>query len=174
MLLPFSIANLTHYYLPALHPQCVLWVSAVLLGDTIRRSSCRTWSHLQVRTGCTGSSWHATHGQAQGCARWDQPASPWWQWNGMSKSQSILQSVCKAHIFSFNQFRGGNWEWRKEIFIPLGHYGSEAWFAPFPWACIQANTHPVCCNRRSIETQCPRKNSKCDLSSFGYVWLLSF
>jgi len=38
----FLHSNPTHYYLPALHPQCVIWVSAVLLGDTIRRSSCRT------------------------------------------------------------------------------------------------------------------------------------
>lgn len=55
-----------------------------------------------------------------------------------------MQNVCKAHIFSFNQFRGGNCEWGEEIFIPLGHYGLRLNLLRFPeHVCRQTPTQCV-------------------------------
>lgn len=39
--------------------------------------------------------------------------------------------------------------------------------------CLEANSHPECCNRRSVELQYPRESNKCDLSFFFFFFVFT-
>lgn len=176
MLLPCLHTNLINFCFLALHPLCDFCFSPALFGDEIWRSSYQTWSCLQVCPGQPG--YLASHGYpglwgGLGAAQPGRTllAHPRQQEEGKSELKNILQTVDKPHIFSFNQFiwRRGELRMKGGIFlIPLGHYGFQLYLLEFPWLCLETNSHPVCCNRRSVELQCPRENSKCDLRLFFF------